>query len=912
VPRLSDIEVLKSLGAMLEKAARQPHTPTERFAYIFRFLMETPVRPPDDESALRWSTEAIGERLIRGDKAVEKWADGDAVPTVAVDEVFLGPRLKKESAERSKIRETIEKARQEARRFNLDVGKTTRASNKAAKDALSNGGSSETDEPNKSDVQAASHGTDRHLPIKQSIPETNFRIVVPSCFRGREDLLGQMHNTLTATGNAAAIAILHGLPGIGKTVLAHGYASRYGGNCRAVWLVDARSTETMQENLISLGTRLNWPEANLARQAAFDAVMNRLLFDGHGILLIYENASDWTTLKPFIPSMGAARIIVTSNNHDWCGIGASARVEAWTQEVGADFLISRSGRQNEPMESAHALSTALGGLPLAHEQAAAYCAHFEESLADYLKRFEAEPIALLEKEKFVPIEYSATVVRTFTIALKGAMSISKAAEALIVHLAMLSGEPIPIFLVSEACRNMEEPFHGVLLGDGLREALSALRSVSLIDRLDVVDEHDASVRTICFILHRLVREVARNRWWASDERRRALQRMVDALITVFPIEGGDRPEAWTKARRLYLSALSVINDQKSACQIHPEKLRRVLNRVGYYFDKSASNYKSASDMYEKALKIAETLYGDDLITAGDLEYSARMLALLGAIDNASARLTRAVEIQAKHFGLHYHDLDRDISNVNFAIEHHVFGVQHSLFAESINSLGVLALQQKDTPRATKLFESSLHIHKSIHGENHPCLSAIHSNLGSLSKELSDLPGAIAHFRQAIAIHESNDKDGTFDIGITLINLADALRTCGDLGESRKCLERAIDVRTAELGRTHPRTLSCTDRLITILIEQGEWVQAMLIMMDAIKSLEKSPQPDYLRVAYYLEGVAYVRRTLRDMFGARPFLERAFAIREKYLGGDHPETKRTFDVLLGVLRGSGGDRGSATS
>jgi hypothetical protein len=44
-------------------------------------------------------------------------------------------------------------------------------------------------------------------------------------------------------------------------------------------------------------------------------------------------------------------------------------------------LIARTGRAVE-REAALALSQALGGLPFAHEQAAAYCERLEISLAD--------------------------------------------------------------------------------------------------------------------------------------------------------------------------------------------------------------------------------------------------------------------------------------------------------------------------------------------------------------------------------------------------------------------------------------------------------------------------------------------------------------------------------------------------
>jgi hypothetical protein len=52
----------------------------------------------------------------------------------------------------------------------------------------------------------------------------------------------------------------------------------------------------------------------------------------------------------------------------------------WPKEVGADYFTARTGRAAERVD-AEALSEALGGLPLAHEQAAAYCERLDVTVA---------------------------------------------------------------------------------------------------------------------------------------------------------------------------------------------------------------------------------------------------------------------------------------------------------------------------------------------------------------------------------------------------------------------------------------------------------------------------------------------------------------------------------------------------
>jgi hypothetical protein len=57
--------------------------------------------------------------------------------------------------------------------------------------------------------------------------------------------------------------------------------------------------------------------------------------------------------------------------------------------------MARTGREAE-RPTAESSSEALGGLPFAHEQAAAYCERLDISLADYGKRFQTAPVRLLD------------------------------------------------------------------------------------------------------------------------------------------------------------------------------------------------------------------------------------------------------------------------------------------------------------------------------------------------------------------------------------------------------------------------------------------------------------------------------------------------------------------------------------
>src|SRR5262249_1803238 len=171
---------------------------------------------------------------------------------------------------------------------------------------------------------------------------------------------------------------------------------------------------TMRADLVGLGVRLKWVAPDEKEESALAAVMDRLRLEGSGLLLIYDNAIDAEALRPYLPRGGAARVLVTSKAHAWRGGAQPVDIRVGAKEVGAEYLIVRTGRSVE-RAAAEALSVVLGGLPLAHEQAAAYCERLDMSLADYHTRFDATPAKYLDDSRDAPADYhdGLTVAKTF-------------------------------------------------------------------------------------------------------------------------------------------------------------------------------------------------------------------------------------------------------------------------------------------------------------------------------------------------------------------------------------------------------------------------------------------------------------------------------------------------------------------
>jgi tetratricopeptide (TPR) repeat protein len=669
--------------------------------------------------------------------------------------------------------------------------------------------------------------------------------------------------------------------GVGKTTLAAAYAERCRNDYRATWWIRAQSAESLRADLVALGVRLGWVGADDKEEPALATIMERLRHEGEGILLIFDNAADADAVRPYLPRSGGCQVLVTSNAQAWRGIAAPVEIRVWPRSVGAEYLLTRTDRHSE-REAAEALSEALGGLPLAHEQAAAYCERLERPLADYLKRFAAAPARLLDDARDAPAEYHdrLTVTKTFALAIEEAAKQHPAVEPLIIHAALLAAEPIPLFLFEDAREKLGPPLADALLDDGLDEAIAALRAFALIERETIADERDPAIRTDSFHLHRLVRQVAAGR---PDDKARALARqaLLQMVATIYPREARNDPKAWPQARRLDGHALALIADDAALPGDAEPEAARLLNALASYRHCALGAYAQARPLYQRALALKERTFGNDHPeTALSLNDLALLLQDQGDLAGARQLQERAL-----------------------AIREQTRGRDHPDTAESLNNLALLLKAQGELAAARPPAERALAIYEKVFGEEHPSTATALNNLALLMQAQGDLAGARPLFERALAIYEKvlGDHPST---AASLNNLAFLLEALGDRAAARRLYERALAIDEKVLGEDHPDTATDLMSVALLLHDEGDLARARPLYERALAIREKALGREHLRTAECLNNLAALLHEQGELAAAQPLYERALAIYQTALGEDHPNTNRGRHNLARVLLASG--------
>ncbi|UYO49836.1 tetratricopeptide repeat protein [Rhodopseudomonas palustris] len=680
---------------------------------------------------------------------------------------------------------------------------------------------------------AQASGAHADPPKPQTI--SNIPITIPLHFLGRDEDLKAIDAGLSSNNCRVAITALHGLRGVGKTVLAAAYAGRHRNAYRATWWIRAETESTLRADLVGLGVRLGWVAADEKEEPALAIVMQRLRDDGQGLLLIYDNAVSADAIRPYVQLASEARLIVTSNAPNWRGLAASVEIEVWPKEIGADFLMVRVGGPDK-RDFALALSEALGGLPLAHEQAGAFCERTGISFAEYLMRFNETPARLLDAEKDAPVDYHdrLTVAKTFALAIDEAAKLHPAAEPLIIYAALLAPEPIPLFLFSEARKTFDKSFSTLIAGSGLDEAVSALRAFALIDRETISDERDPSINTDCIRLHQLVRKVAA--FLVERTKLKALQsELLEAFVAVYPADVFDDPATWPRARRLDVLVLDLVNAQEG---VEGEALNStwLLDRLASYRQGCLAAYGDARLLFERALMIRECVFGPNhWRTATALINLGLLLQTLGVYGQAKAHYERALLIQQKELG-----------PADLAV------------ASTLNNLGGLLHEQGDAELAKTYLEQALSIREKKLGPDDPDTATSLSNLGAIYQDQGDLKGAEVYF------------------------------------------ERALNIRRRSLGLDHPDTAASLNNFGCLLEEQGNFVAAQENFEQALAISDKVLGPDHPYTARSMNNLAGTLRRRGDLSSAKSHYQNALTIFERIFGAVHPSVRIAASNLVSLM------------
>ena len=642
-------------------------------------------------------------------------------------------------------------------------------------------------------------------------------------FVGRLHYLWQIHSALHASdfpiitgASTSAVVQVHGMGGVGKSLLAEEYALRFaaafpGG---VFWLsafgnddvkagLDAEGREAERSGQIrGIAAALGIPvqdrspeeiEGNLKRELGSKEKPFLWVVDDLPVGMDEDTLQRWLTPHPL------GKTLITTRTHEYGSLGNLIPLDVLEPDEAHELLTSWRVPNGSEEENAahkllkdlwyHALAVDVAGAAIRASISPTPFTDFVNALANPTEdelEFAKDLIGIL------PIGHETSIASTFLRSIKEVGSEGLDFLRLASRLAVAR---IPASLVMSVFREVD----GLDEISGKRLATLAMHRAEELSLAERVEGDDAA-----FLVHTLISRTIRFRDIMPDRSGELRDAAVSVLTDEFRKKAGD-------PRTHHALEPTVTHARELSSRDEDIKTAALMAGVARY-DRVRAEYKSAENLYYGQWEIRSRILGDEhpdtIASMGNLAETLR----------DQGDLTGARELQEQVL----------------KIRRRILGGEHLSTLISIVNLAATLQAQGDLAGARELQEQALEITQRILGEEHPDTLKSMSNLAVTHWAQGDLAGARELQEQVLKIRRRILGDEHPNTLESIVGLAATLWAQGDLGGARKLQEQVLEIMRRILGEEHPSTITSMGNLAATLHAQGDLVGARELKEQVLK------------------------------------------------------------------------------
>ena len=657
----------------------------------------------------------------------------------------------------------------------------------------------------------------------------------PPGFQPRPDLLAELDRA-GAEGPVPCSAT--GVPGTGTTQLAAAYArARLAQGWRVAW-VSAAGPGTLAGGLAQVADAAGLFRRSVGNDPGDPGQLVRrwLEADGDRCLLVFDDVADPETVRPYLPSGGAAQVIVTSQQEP--GLGTNVPVGVFSAGEALAYL---SGRAGLAEAAASAVAGELGHLPLALAQAAAVMTGRHLDHGTYLDQLRAVPVSghLAQEGAYPPGAAQAVL-----------LSLDAAQAADPAGVCSGAMELISVLSVAGVRRDL-------LHAAGQRGALGGRRVAAA--QVDAALDQAARWSLLAFsldgqvvLVNRLVARVIRDRL-ARWHRLTAVCRGVASVLEARAEElagSPDRPAVRDVPEQVTALAAAARPATAGGRSGSPaagtdEALTRILLRLRFL---ALYHLIELGDSAEQAIRAGETLTADlERLLGPDHHDTLNSRNSLAAAYQAARRPAEAIPLFEQ----------------TLVVRERLLGPEHPDTLTTQNNLAAGYQEAGRVGEARLLFELTLAARERLLGPSHPSTLISLGNLAAAYRDEGRADDALRLFEQTLKGREAVLGADHQDTITARVNLAAAYRQAGRITDAIPLVERTLATRERLLGASHPGTLTARNNLAAAYREAGRVTEAIPLFERTVADCERLLGADHPRTLRARKSLARAREVAAD-------------------------------------------------
>nr|WP_277880435.1 tetratricopeptide repeat protein [Leptolyngbya sp. FACHB-1624] len=643
-------------------------------------------------------------------------------------------------------------------------------------------------------------------------------------FVGREDELVRLQEILRSSASAA-IAVVSGMGGLGKTQLAAKYATenkaKYPGG---IYWLNGRAKNLAAQIIYKAESDLHLPGLDAAKERLQEsAVIAKWCWD-HWLpkeptLIVVDDVADWAEVRSLMPVESRFRVLVTTRQRDLLPQQHTIALKRLEPGQARSLLavLEEVGRVENDRAFADRICAGLGYLPLAIELVGSYLRHDRHlTLSEVWERLSANGVRDEALERSPQYEMAAElgVRAAFDLTWETIEPEGKRVARLLSYFGL---DWVPWELAERVMQRVE--------GEEYRfgKWKARLENASLVE---FEPERIGDCR-----LHPLIQSFLRDQP-EEEEIRAAFVKEMIAIASEMPQNPTTKQVNQFKGLELHVQEIS----KRHIAELEEDDLLGAFVGLARFY-KGQALFRDAESQYADCLAVTQRLFeGDHPDVANSLNNLAFLYKAQGRLSEAEPLYLQALDMRQR-----------------------LFDDDHPDVAQSLNNLAGLYNSQGRLSEAEPLLVQALNMRQRLFEGDHPDVANSLNHLAFLYQAQGRLSEAEPLYLQALDMRQRLFEGDHPDVATSLNNLAGLYQAQGRLSEAEPLLVQALDMRQRLFEGDHPDVATSLNNLAFLYQAQGKLEQAEIYYHQALQLFEKFLGANHLNTQIVRDNLAYLRQ-----------------------------------------------------